>query len=49
MEVLKGNQAVEISKMKEEIKRLEGKLRTRDQGMEALMEERADLVDQIMS
>ena len=30
LEVLKGNQAVEISKLKEEVKRLEGELRSHD-------------------
>ena len=30
LEVLEGNQAVEISKLKEEVKRLEGKLRSHD-------------------
>ena len=49
LEVLEGNQIVEISKLKEEVKRLKGELRSHDQGMEALMAERADLVDQVMS
>ena len=49
LNVLEGNQAVEISKLKEDVKRLEGELRSREQGMEALMVERADHVDQVMS
>ena len=44
MEVLEGKQAVEISKLKEEVKRLEGELKNRDQGMETLMAEKANLV-----
>ena len=40
LEVLKGNKAVEISKLKEEVERLKGKLKSRDQGMETLMAER---------
>ena len=40
---------MEISKLKEEVKRLEGELRSRDQGMETLMVEMADLVDQVMN
>ena len=40
---------MEISKLKKEVKRLEGELRSRDQGIEALMVERADLIDQVMS
>ena len=40
---------VEISRLNEEVKRLEDKLRSHDQGIEALMMERADLVDQVMS
>ena len=43
--MFEGNQAVEISKLKEEVKRLEGELRSCDQGIEALMAETADLVD----
>ena len=46
MEILKGNQAVEISKLKEEVTRLKDELRSRDQGMETLVAERADLVEQ---
>ena len=49
LEVLKGNQIVEISKLKEEVKRLEDELRSRDQGMEAMMAKMADFVDQVMS
>ena len=30
LEVLKGNQAAETSKLKEEVKKLKGKLRSRD-------------------
>ena len=48
LEVLKGNQAVEISKLKEEVKKLEGELKNRDQGMETLMAEMADIVHQVM-
>ena len=44
LEILEGNQAVEISKLKEEVKRLEGELKSCNQGMETLMAERADLV-----
>ena len=40
---------MEISKLKEKVKRLEGELRNHDQGIEALMAERADFVDQVMS
>ena len=40
---------MEISKLKEEVKKLEGKLRNRDQGMETLMAEKADLVNQVMN
>ena len=40
---------MEISKLKEEVKRLEGELKSSDQGMEALMAERVDLIDHIMS
>ena len=43
-----GNQLVEISKLKEEVKRLEGELKSHDQGMETLMAERVDLVRQVM-
>ena len=39
---------MEISKLKEEVKRLEGELRGCDQGIEALTK-RADLVDQVIS
>ena len=49
LEVLEGSQAVEISKLNEVVKRLEGELRSRDQGMKALMVERANLVDQVMN
>ena len=45
LEKLKGNQAIEISKLKEEVKRLEGELKSRDQGMETLMAERAGIVN----
>ena len=44
LEVLEGNQAVEISKLKEEVKRLEGELKSHDQGMETLMAETVVLV-----
>ena len=40
---------MEISKLKEKVQRLEGELRSHNQGMEALMAERVDLVDQVMS
>ena len=36
---------MKISKLKEEVKRLDGVLRSCDQGIEAFMAERADLVD----
>ena len=49
LEKLEGNQAVEISKLKEDVKRLEGELKRRDQGMETLMAERADLINQVMN
>ena len=49
LKVLERNQAVEISKLKEEVKRLKDELRSRNQGIEALMAEKADLVDQVMS
>ena len=49
MEILEGNQAVEISKLKEKLKRLESELKSCDQGMETLMVERADLVNQVMN
>ena len=49
LEVLEGNQAVEISRLKNEVKRLEDELRSRDQGIEALMMEKDDLVVQVMS
>ena len=39
---------MEISKLKEEVKRLEGELRGWDQGIEALTK-RADLIDQVIS
>ena len=48
LEVLKVNHAVEISKLKEEFKRLKDKLKSHDQGIETLMAERTDLVHQIM-
>ena len=38
-----------ISTLKDEVKRLEGKLKSYDQGIEALMVKRADLIDQVMS
>ena len=44
LEVLQGNQAVEISKLKEEVKRLEGELRSREQGIETLMVQRLILL-----
>ena len=40
---------MEISKLKEEVKRLEGELRSHDLEIEALMVERVDLVNQVMS
>ena len=49
LETLKGNSAVEISKLKKEVKRLEGELRSCDQGMETLMAERVDVVNQVMT
>ena len=48
LEVLEGNQAVEISKLKEEVKRLKGKLKSCDQGIETLIAEMTDLVPQVM-
>ena len=48
LEVLERNQAVEISKLKEKVTRLEGELKSRDLGMEMLIAERADLVRQVM-
>ena len=47
--MLGGNQVVEISKLKEEVKRLEGELRSHNQRIEALMAKMADLVDQVVS
>ena len=47
LEILEGNQVVEISKLKE-VKRLEGELKSPDQGMETLMVERVDLICQVM-
>ena len=44
LEVLEKNQALEISKLKGEVKRLESELKSHDQGMKTLMAERADLV-----
>ena len=49
LKVLERNEAAEISKLKEEVKRLEGKLRSHDQGIEALMVDRAVLINQVMS
>ena len=49
LEILEGNQAVEISKLKEEFKRLKGESRSREQGIETLMVEKVDLVDQVMN
>ena len=49
LETLEGNQAMEISRLKEEVKRLESELNSRDQGMETLMAKRADLVNQVMN
>ena len=40
---------MEISKLKEEVKRLEGELKSRDQGMETLMAERVNLINQVMN
>ena len=40
---------MEISKLKEEVERLEGEQRSRDQGMETLMAEWADLINQDMN
>ena len=40
---------MEISKLKEEVKRLEGELKSPDQGMETLMMERANIVNQVMN
>ena len=48
LEVLEGNQAVEISKLKEEVKRLKGELKSCDQGIETLIAEMTDLVPQVM-
>ena len=39
---------MEISKLKEEVKRVEGELKSHNQGMETLMVERADLIHQVM-
>ena len=47
LEVLEGNQEVEISKLKEEVNTLKGEMSSCNQGMEALMEERADFVDHL--
>ena len=49
LETLEGSQAMEISKLKEEVKRLESELKGHDQGMKTLMAERADLVNQVMN
>ena len=49
LEVLERNQVIEISKLKDKVKRPEGKLRSCDQGIETLMAESAELVDQVMS
>ena len=40
---------MEISKLKEEVERLKGEVRSSDQGMEKLMAKRADLVNQVMN
>ena len=40
---------MKISKLKEEVKRLEGDLRSLDQGIEASMVEGANLINQVMS
>ena len=48
MEVFEGNQAVEISKLKEKVKRLDGELKSCNQGIETLMVEMADLIHQVM-
>ena len=40
---------MEISKLNEKVKRVEGELKSRDQGMETLMAERADLINQVMN
>ena len=40
---------VEISKLKEEVKKLGGELRSRDRRIETLMAESVDLVDQVMN
>ena len=40
---------MEISKLKEEVKRLECELMSRYQGMEALVADRADLVDKVIN
>ena len=45
LDMLEGNQAMEIFKLKEEVKRLEYELRSHDHRMEALMAERANLID----
>ena len=47
--MLEGNLVVEISKLNEKVKRPEGELRSLVQGMEALIVEKANLVDQVMS
>ena len=39
---------MEISKLKEEVKRKEGELKSCNQGMETLMAEKIDLVHQVM-
>ena len=49
LETLERNEAVEISKLKEEVKRLEGELKSRNQGIETLILEKADLVNQVMN
>ena len=40
---------MEISKLNEDVKRLKGELKNRDQGMETLMAEKEDLVRQVMN
>ena len=47
--MLEGNQAVEISKLKDDVKTLNDELRSDDQGIEALRTEKADLINQVMS
>ena len=47
--MLEGNQVVEISRLKDDVKRLNDELRSDDQGIEALRMEKADLDDQVIS